>query len=111
MADSTPNPPPSPPQSPPRPPPSSSQDVAQAGAWTHNAQQVFTNTSLALTDIVLNEHPDKGRISTRDSGEILEEYKPRVKYILDMREYGGLADGKRGGSSSTCVEYGSEKEF
>jgi hypothetical protein len=110
MARPTSNPPPLPPASPPRPLPTSSQDVAHAGAWTHDAQQVSANNSTASDDVVLQGHPDVGSVSTRDTEEILEEYLSKRKGTTE----GGLVE--KGSatmvdvSSSVCGEYGGSEK-
>jgi hypothetical protein len=94
--------------SPPSSSPSSSQDVAHAGAWT---QQHTPTDSTTPKEFVLKEHPDVGTVGGRNIGEILQEYKPRGKDTAPGNEISGegIAKQEGDGSSSMCVEDGSEK--
>jgi hypothetical protein len=104
MAPPTPNPPSS-------PAPSlrnTERDVAHTGVW---AQHNFTNESNKAGDVVLEEHPDVGAVSTRDSGEILEEYKGRREDTAEDGRVFAMKDGGRGdASSSVGGEYGESEK-
>jgi hypothetical protein len=104
MAPPTPNPP-SPPATSLR---NTERDVAHTGVW---AQHNFTNESNKAGDVVLEEHPDVGAVSTRDSGEILEEYKGRREDTAEKEMMFGEKDGGRGdASSSVGGEYGGSEK-
>jgi hypothetical protein len=58
--------------------------------------------------VVLEEHPDTGSISMRNSKEILEEYKARAKDIPEEEGSFGMKNGSgdRDVTSSVCAEDG-----
>jgi hypothetical protein len=83
-------------------------DVAHTGVW---AQQTTTTHSNEAGDFVLEEHPDVGAVSTRDSGEILEEYKERREDTAEDGRVFAMNDGGRGDAwSSVGGEYGGSEK-
>jgi hypothetical protein len=104
MAPPTPNPPSSPATS----LRNTERDVAHTGAWT---QQTPTTESNKAGNVVLEEHPDVGAVSTRDSTGILEEYKGRQEDTAEDGRVFAMKDGGRvDASSSVGGEYGGSEK-